>query len=238
MPFADVETASADYASRFSGKAGQWLLGVQSKGLLRLLGEGNGRTLLDVGGGHGQIASILCQHGWKVTVLGSEESALGQSKDLVNQGKIAFEVANLLKTGKADKSYDVVTSFRLLPHLDAWPELIAEMCRISKNSVVVDYPTSQSLNALSDLLFGLKKKIEKNTRTYTLFKHKQINTEFVKNGFGNAEQFSEFFLPMVIHRVLKQPLVSELLEFLPRILGLTYLWGSPIILKMSRNNES
>ena len=49
----DVETASDDYARRFSGPVGEWFLDVQERACLDLLRPWRGGTVLDVGGGHG-----------------------------------------------------------------------------------------------------------------------------------------------------------------------------------------
>jgi len=43
--------------------------------------------------------------------------------------------------------------------------------------VIVDYPCSQSLNRISPALFTAKKRLEGNTRPWTLFRHSQIADE-------------------------------------------------------------
>ena len=50
---ADIHTSSEEYADRFSGPAGAWMLGVQEKIALRLLRRFEDVSVLDVGGGHG-----------------------------------------------------------------------------------------------------------------------------------------------------------------------------------------
>ena len=56
---ADIETASDDYASRFSGAIGKWMLKKQSDIVLDLLGNNTKVKLLDVGGGHAKLARPL-----------------------------------------------------------------------------------------------------------------------------------------------------------------------------------
>ena len=80
-----------------------------------------------------------------------------------------FYNGNLLKLPFDDKSFDVVTSIRLLTHENNWKLQISELCRVAKYGVIVDYPDIRSFNILYDLLFGMKKKFEKNTRTYQEF---------------------------------------------------------------------
>lgn len=59
---ADIETSSDDYASRFAGATGAWMLDVQRDATIRLMGDDTD-SILDVGGGHGQLARPLCETG-------------------------------------------------------------------------------------------------------------------------------------------------------------------------------
>ena len=131
-----------------------------------------------------------------------------------------------------EASFDAVLSFRLLPHCDLWPQLIAELCRVSRAAVVVDYPAVQGLNRLAPALFGSKKKLEKNTRTWRLFRHREVVESFQERGFRQGARRAQFFLPMVLHRAIKSRRVSAALESIPRALTLTDRWGSPVIVKM------
>ena len=125
--------------------------------------------------------------------------------------------------------------FRLLTHCEQWPQLIRELCRVSKSPVVVDYPTSQSLNAIAPALFGAKKKIERNTRLWRLFKHREVRQAFRDAGFRITDRRRQFALPMVLHRALKCAPLSAALETICRACGLTALFGSPVILRAERN---
>ncbi|OVE76030.1 hypothetical protein BVX97_02515 [bacterium E08(2017)] len=226
---ADIETSSEDYASRFSGAAGKWMLSVQERIVLDLLKGHAGGTVLDVGGGHGQLARPLADKGYGVTVIGSSDDCVHRIKDYVDAGKIEFKVGNLIELPFEDNSFGSVVCIRLLPHCERWPELVREMCRVAKNVVVVDYPTGQSLNCLSGALFGAKKKIEGNTRTYRLFAHNEVKAEFSGSGWKRAALKKEFFVPMVVHRMLGCPVISKILEGVSTALGLRYLFGSPVV---------
>ena len=229
---ADIHTSSDEYATRFSGSAGEWMLAVQEKITRRLLSGWEGSSVLDVGGGHGQLAVPLCRDGWNVTVLGSDASCRHRIRDVVDSGACRFVEGNVIALPFPDRSFDVVLCFRLLTHCERWPELVRELCRVARRGVIVDYPTGQSLNAVAPALFGAKKKFEKNTRTWALFRHGQVIGEFAQNGYGPAATRKQFFLPMVLHRMLKNRAVSAGLEAGCRALGLTRLWGSPVIVRM------
>ncbi len=205
------------------------MLEVQSRELRKALRGMNGGSALDVGGGHGQTEQVLRSEGFAVTVTGSAESCRHRLPP-----DSPFIVADHLQLPYADRALTVVLSFRLLPHCDRWPELIPELCRIADQRVVVDYPAKQSVNFIADKLFALKKGFEKNTRPFTLFSHREIREAFEAQGF-TVTRHPQFFWPMVLHRMLRNPALSRFLESPARWLGLTYLFGSPVVLEAKRH---
>lgn len=234
---ADIETASDDYASRFAGPVGAYFLEVQARLTLALLRELPGATVLDVGGGHAQLTMPLARNGYKVTVTGSDDNCRSRLDRFCEQGSFTYLTCDSLNLPFADDHFDVVMAFRLLPHAQRWKQLISEMCRVAGKAVILDYPDRRSANILYDLLFDLKKNMEGNTRTYTLFSRKEITAELVANNFSAPTLRPEFFIPMVIHRKLKSPAISRSLEAVCRVTGLTHLFGSPIILRSNARSH-
>lgn len=230
----DIETSSADYARRFAGKAGRYLLDVQSRTIARALRDLPPGTALDVGGGHGQLVGLLRDLGWKVTVHGTDAQCERNLRELHGHVDVPFVQGDLFSLPAEDRSYDLVIAVRLISHVEDWPRLVAEMCRVARKAVVIDYPSTGGLNALTPLLFGLKKSLEGNTRTYTSFSRRQLAEVFARHGFGGVREVKQFFMPMVVHRVGKAMLPLRVAEHLFRALGLTALAGSPVILRTTR----
>lgn len=230
----DLHSSSVEYARRFSGPVGEWFLSVQERAFLSLLGNGTGRGLLDVGGGHGQIAGVANRVGFDVTVLGSKNCFSESAQALFNKGGCSFKVGSLLSLPFVDRQFEVVTCFRQIAHMSDWRRLIAELCRVSGGTVIIDYPPLRSFNFFLPLLFFIKKRIEQNTRKFIFFSDRQIFEEFAKNGFEVEGRVAQFFIPMGLHRLMKMPRVSVFLEKIFSKLGLVQLFGSPVILKMNR----
>lgn len=229
---ADIETSSDRYALRFSGPAGEWLLRVQTDIVMDFMRDAPSDTVLDVGGGHGQVAIPLCNAGHRVTVLGSDPSCRHRVSGIVDKGSCVFKVGNLIDLPFPDRSFDTVVCFRLLTHCRQWHTLVRELCRVSRRAVIADYPTSQSVNRVAPALFGAKKQIEKDTRHWSLFRHSEVEDAFASNGYRLFRRRAQFFVPMVLHRAIKCPRVSIPLESVCSAMGLTARWGSPVIVEM------
>lgn len=235
---ADIETSTPEYASRFSGPTGEWLLKVQSDATLAMLEPYPNASILEVGGGHGQLTSHLLEAGHSVTVLGSDESCQTQIRPLVESGKCTFQVGNVLALPYPDNAFDVVISYRFLAHVEQWQAFMSELTRVAERAVIVDYPTLRSVNYITPLLFSLKKGVEKNTRPYTCYNEAELIDYAKSLGLSMGDRTAQFFWPMVVHRMLKKPQVSAPMESSARKLGLSHLFGSPVITKFTKDTTA
>jgi ubiquinone/menaquinone biosynthesis C-methylase UbiE len=232
----DVETSSDAYAGRFSGDAGAYLLKVQNQGVEALLRKEQGtaplRSALDVGGGHGQLVETLLRNAGRVTVLGSDDCCAKRIAHGPFGNQVEFRQGELLASPFEDRSYDLVTSIRLLAHMTHWHVLIAELCRVARRHVIVDYPTFAGLNALALPAYPLKRAIEGDTRTYRSFWPMQINRVFARHGFRPAGTIKQFSIPMGVHRLAGKR-VAPVEEAL-RVTGITRLIGNPVLARFDR----
>lgn len=228
----DIEASSESYAARFRGPAGRYMLGIQERGLFELMADGRplaGRTVLDVGGGHAQLAAPLAERGCRVTVAGSDDVCAARLG-----GEIAYRTGDLLALPFAAREFDTVVSVRLISHMADWRGLVAELCRLADRSVVIDYPTLASLNILSFATFPLKHAIEKNTRTYRSFSDGAIRRAFAAHGFRPVHAFRQFAFPMGLHRLAGATGLVRGAEEALRAIGITSLIGNPVLLRLDR----
>jgi 2-polyprenyl-3-methyl-5-hydroxy-6-metoxy-1,4-benzoquinol methylase len=232
---ADVETSSDDYARRFAGGTGAWFLERQAQTTLELLADLPRASILDVGGGHGQTAGTLAEHGYDVTVLGSGPEACGTAlRPLVASGRVRFESGDLVRPPFPARAFDVVLSYRLLPHVEAWAALVSGLCAAARRAVIVDYPTRRSVNAAAGVLFAAKKGVEGNTRPFAVFSDAEVEAAFAAEGFHRTARRPQFFFPMALHRALGAAPLSRALEAMAGAAGLVGAFGSPVILRVDR----
>lgn len=230
----DVETASEGYARRFAGEVGRYFLDVQAETVLDLLAPWPQARVLEVGGGHAQLAGPLVERGFRVTVTGSEESCRERLDRALPPGSFDFQVCEAEALPFPDRSFDVVLAVRLLTHLEGWRKALAEMCRVAGKAVIVDYPDTRSFNRLYGALFAWKKAVEGNTRTFRCFSPREVIDEYARHGFGRPVVRRQFFIPMVVHRAAGRAGVSRVVERASGALGLTRTFGSPVLLRVER----
>ena len=231
---ADLETSSDEYARRFGGPVGAWFLEVQARATLDLLRPWPRGTVLDVGGGHGQLTGPLVESGFDVTVYASDARCSGRVRAWTAGGGARFAAGDLLAAPFPDRSFDVALAYRLLPHVGRWPELIGELARLARFAVVVDYPTARSVNAVSGALFRLKKGVEGDTRPFTVFRDAVVEKAFAERGFVPTGRRPQFVLPMALHRAGRSARLARALEGALGALGLVRVLGSPVILRLER----
>lgn len=234
MNHPDVETSSAGYARRFSGRAGRYLLQMQEDALTLVLRDCPPGRVLDVGGAHGQLVDPLRTLGWSVTVLGSSEECGHNLHALHGKRDCEFVCSDILHPPCPDASFELVTAVRLISHVERWEAFLGELCRISARWVVIDYPSTSGINALTPLLFRVKKGLEGNTRTYRSFSARELDGVLSSHGYRKGAISKEFVLPMALHRVCSAAAPLRLAESASRAIGLTSVAGSPVMLRADR----
>ncbi len=232
-PDADLDPSGDRYAARFAGPAGEYLLTRQTEALQGFLHDLPGASILDVGGGHGQSARPLLAAGHPVTVVSSSRAAWGQVADL-DHPLLQRHVGPLLRLPFDDQSFDVVLALRMMAHVGEWQTLLAEMTRVARRAVIVDFPLPGGANRAKPLLLWAKKRAEGNTRDYATMARRDVHACLGGHGFGVAGEVGQFVLPMVLHRMLKAPRVSHGCEAALRAIGLDRRFGTPVVLRADR----
>lgn len=234
----DVETASDDYARRFAGPVGRFFLEVQAEAVLDLLGARPGDRLrvLDVGGGHGQLTPTLLAAGHEVFVHGSRAVYAARLLDLRarHPEQLCFVCSNLWDLPFPTGTFDAVIAVRLLAHVERHQELLRELARVSRRTVIVDYPPRVSANLFEPMLFPLKRWAEGNTRPFFCYRPATVERPLAEAGFVRVRTRRQFFLPMVVHRMARTRAFSAAVERVCRALGLTALLGAPALLAAER----
>lgn len=232
---ADVVTATDDYATRFSGAVGEYFLNVQWQNVRELVDLCRPTSILDVGGGHAQLAIPLARLGYPVTVLGSDESCQRRLTEAITARELQFRAGDLMRLPFADQSFDLVLAFRLLAHVRQWREFVNELTRVARRAVIVDFADRHSINRFAGWGFRAKRLVEGNTRPYRTFSVDEVNSAFQRAGYQVSAIRRQFALPMAVHRAVGISRVSRSIESLVSGIGFTRRWGSPVIVLTERD---
>jgi SAM-dependent methyltransferase len=234
----DIETSSAGYHRRFAGPVGRYFLEAQAEAVGRLIHRTERRPLrvLEIGGGHGQLTPYLLGWGHDVWVHGSDATCRQQIEPLLarHPDRLHFVTADLWSLPFEDGCFDLVIAMRVLAHVERWLELLAEMSRLSRGQLLIDFAPRASWNVLTPVLLRVKHRIEGNTRPYFCYFAGRLQRALRDLGLPNTTLHKQFFLPMGMHRLVNRRTISTLLEGTCRWLGFTRLWGSPVLLLADR----
>ena len=228
----DIETSSDNYRSRFAGELGAYFLKVQADTVISLLPATNQRTLkiLEIGGGHCQLVEALLKTGHEVWVHGSSAAALTRVHQLQkNNTKLHVIESSMYALPFENSSFDVVLNVRVIAHVNDLRAPLKEWTRLASKRIIFDYPPLESFNLLYPFLFGIKKLIEDNTRVFETYRSSAFREIFSELGWRIAQTKKQFFLPMVLHRALRNPGLSEKIENCCEQIKLTSLFGSPAV---------
>jgi ubiquinone/menaquinone biosynthesis C-methylase UbiE len=230
--YRDPHHAHQYEADRFGGPIGRWLLERETRTYVELVRPAPGERILDVGTGTGKLIAPMAEAGAFVLATDASEAMLRQAaaKPVSGAGSVQLVVMDGHRLAFRDRSFDAVLSSRVLMHVADPRAFIAELCRVSRGRVVLDFPPKSSSNALLPLLLPLKRKVDPDTHPYRVFRLREVAALFEEQGFRVARTHRQLLLPHFVHRRLNRPHLSERLEGLLRAGRLTGLLGAPLTL--------
>lgn len=122
---------------RWKTRAGRYIDKVQKEIVLELLGDCEGKQILDVATGTGRIALELARQGAFVTVLDSSEKMLGIVKNKFDEARLSDSLS--IQQGVATRlpfdgnEYDACVCINAMNHIPEFREVLVEMERVTKD---------------------------------------------------------------------------------------------------------
>jgi 2-polyprenyl-3-methyl-5-hydroxy-6-metoxy-1,4-benzoquinol methylase len=234
--YADPTTASSFDERRFGGPIGALVAADQAAVLADFIGPLSGRSILDVGTGTGRGALLLARGGARVTGIDASGQMLAVARQRAAQQQLAVEFLN----GDAhaipfpDGAFDVAISLRVLMHTPDWRRVIAELCRVSRQGVVFDYPSARSAALGQSVARAALHRLGARTEPYRVFSDGAIDRALAAAGFRVAARHRQFVLPIAVHKAIGSRSFTEASERLLKRAGLLALAGSPVTLLAER----
>lgn len=234
--YADTDVAAGFDALRFGGPIGALVADAQEHVLLDLAGTLRGREVLDVGTGTGRAAFILEREGARVTGLDYSMPMMRVGADRARRdGRgVAFLRGDAHGLPFPDRAFDLSVSFRVLMHTPGWRTCVQELCRVSRDRVIVDYPAAASAASLQAAARRAKARLGLQTEAYRVFRDRAMDEAFAEAGFRVVRRHRQFVLPIALHKAIGSRRFTERVERLLARAGVVALAGSPVTLVAER----
>ena len=151
---------------------------------------------------------------------------------------IEFTTCDVMDLPFEDRSFDNVLCFRVLMHVTDWRAATAELCRVSSDEVILDFPPRWALAALQVPARSVMALFKKNVQNFRLFSLRQIRNELRKNGFEIIEVERLWFLPIALHKAIGSLGFTRGVEKFFAAVGFRRLFGAPVTVRARRSEAS
>ena len=228
--YADPAMADRFDAMRFSGPLGTLLAEEQDRVIASFLDPLKGRTVLDVGTGTGRAAIGLARRGALVTGLDASAEMLRVARARAAGAGVeaAFEEGDAHQLAYSDRAFHSAVSLRVLMHTPDWRRCLSELCRVSEDRVVFDYPAACSAAALQAYGRRLAAAMGRPVEAYRVLASADVRRAVVAAGFRVDRVHRQFVLPIALHKAIGSRTFTVAMEKALAAVGLLRLLGSPI----------
>jgi ubiquinone/menaquinone biosynthesis C-methylase UbiE len=234
--YADPAMAASFDARRFGGPIGQLLLHDQERVLAEFLGDVSDRRILDMATGTGRAALALAKRGALVTGVDASSEMLDVARKRAADAGLTIDFAkgDAHALAYADRSFDGVVCLRMLMHVPDWRSALSELCRVTRNRLVFDYPALGSTASLQAAWRRAALEMGSKVEAYRVFSTGEIARELDRHAFRIVQVHKQFVLPIAIHKAMGSAGLTRGIERALDAAGLLKLAGSPVTIAAER----
>lgn len=229
--YADPSIARGFDDDRFGGTIGELIKHTQEHVVFSTLPEVKGWKVIDVGAGTGRFCRPFLEAGVaEVAACDASQQMLEVLQEKIRDPRLKAQVADAHKLQFPDRYFDCALSFRMLLHVIDWKQALSELCRVSGNWVVFDFPPGHGFLLLAPVFHRLRELFSSNVQKYRTFRIREVVSELDRNGFDVVTIDPGFFLPLIIYRTINSRGFMRSAERVFTALQLTRIAGSPFTL--------
>lgn len=232
--YADAKVAAGFDELRFGGPIGRYLAAAQEQLLLSALIPLAGQHVIDVGTGTGRAAIALARAGAIVTGVDASNEMLDVARRRAGTLSADFLTGDAHDLPFPDRSFDSGVSFRLLMHAPDWGRCLAELCRVTRWRVIVDFPALSSAAALESALRRAAHGLGRRTEPYRVLAERTVVRALASHGFRLVSVHRQFVLPIALHKAIGSLAFTQASERMMASAGLLRLLGSPVTMVAER----
>jgi ubiquinone/menaquinone biosynthesis C-methylase UbiE len=234
--YASRDVAEGFDALRFSGPIGRHLLDTQESLLREAFAPLAGRRILDVGTGTGRAAIGLAAAGASVVGFDASPQMLDVASRRASAAgvDVTLGVADAHHLPMADRSVDGAVCLRVLMHAVDWRACVAELCRVARWRVVIDFPALGSAAALESAARRARQALGHPVEAYRVLAEADVRRAFAAHGYRVVLVRRQFVLPIAAHKAVNRLGVTRFVEGALAAIGLLRLLGSPVTMVAER----
>jgi SAM-dependent methyltransferase len=223
-------------ALRFSGPIGRLIAETQEREIAAFLAPVEGRRILDVGTGTGRAAIALAKRGAIVTGVDASAEMLDVAARRAREAGagVTFTRGDAHRLDFPDRSFDAVVCLRVLMHTPDWRASLGELCRVSSDRLVLDYPSLWSAAALQAGTRRLAHTVNRSVEAYRVFSPHAVSMALETRGFRLAGEHRQFVLPIALHKLVNSEAWTRRIEGVLDRAGLMRRFGSPVTIVAER----
>jgi ubiquinone/menaquinone biosynthesis C-methylase UbiE len=133
-----------------------------------------------------------------------------------------------------DRTFDAVVCLRMLMHVPDWRKALSELCRVSGQLLVFDYPALGSAAAAQAVWRRAALSMGRQVEAYRVFRHGDIARELERHRFRITAVHKQFVLPIALHKAVGSTAMTRGIEGMLAGVGLLRLAGSPVTIAAER----
>jgi ubiquinone/menaquinone biosynthesis C-methylase UbiE len=234
--YASRDVAERFDALRFGGPIGAYLADSQARILKDALGPLEGRRVLDVGTGTGRAAISLAQGGAEVVGVDASPEMLEVARARASAAfvRAVFAPGDAHALDWPDRSFDAAVCLRVIMHTPDWRRVVAELCRVSRWRVVIDFPALGSVACLESVVRRLAATVGAGTEPYRVLAERRVANCIADAGFRVVSVSRQFVLPIAFHKTVDSLPFTLASERSLAAIGLGRLLGSPVTMVAER----
>jgi ubiquinone/menaquinone biosynthesis C-methylase UbiE len=226
--YADPNVARTFDQLRFGGSVGEYIKWVQEEMVFRELHDVKGWKIADIGAGTGRLTIPLLEKGAKVTACDASAQMLEVLQEKSKNPLLETRVVDAQALPFEDRTFQCSLSFRLLMHVIDWRKALSEICRISDDRVVIDFPAKHGFLRLVPAWHSIRGLVSQNVQSYKTLNPEEVFSELRGHGFEITSMDPGFFLPIAVYRMFHSKRLMNGAERIFSGLTLNKHFGSPV----------
>lgn len=234
--YASKTVAEGFDALRFGGPIGGHLAECQATILREAFAPLEGRSILDVGTGTGRAAVELAQAGAHVLGVDASAEMLDVARARAREAGVTLELglADAHQLPFGDRTVEGAVSLRVLMHAIDWRRCLAELCRVARWRVAVDFPAALSFAAMESGARHAAVRLGRRVEAYRVMREAEVAAAFRASGYRVVLVRRQFVLPIALHKKVGSLPVTLAVEGGLRAVGLLRALGSPVTMVAER----